>query len=221
MSVCNYLSKTHGLSDSNTSLQLTMMLVERKIEDTSARGEESLRVCKENESAKQKGTGRKILDDEEKLTEFREELQLAAKPSVGQQGNDTTIDKQNELGEKIKGQELEEDLCELCNEIRFETHWIECDKCETWICEECHKITEDESGVFRKQGVLWLCKVCEKDTIKKIKRSEWQKEERPKRYKDEIKENEISRLEMENRTLKENMEIKRKEIETRKKREKI
>ena len=222
VSVCNYLSKTYGLSDSTTSLQLTMMLAERKIEDTRTGGEESLRVCKENELEKQKGTVRKISDDEEKITECREELLLAAKPSVDLQGNDTTSDKQNELGEKTEGQEREEDLCELCNEIRLETHWIECDKCETWICEECHKITEDESGVFRKQGVVWLCKICEKDTVKKIKSSEWQEEESPKRHKDEIeeKENEIIRLEMENRTLKENMESKRKEIETRKKREK-
>ena len=48
VSVCNYLSKTHGLSDSTTSLQLTMMLAERKMEDTRTGGEESLRVCKEN-----------------------------------------------------------------------------------------------------------------------------------------------------------------------------
>lgn len=41
ISVCKSLSKMHGLNDSATSLQLTMMLAEGKIEDTRTGGSES------------------------------------------------------------------------------------------------------------------------------------------------------------------------------------
>ena len=54
ISVCKTLSKTHGLNDSTTSLQLTMMLAEGKIEDTRTGGSESFRVCEPGNILKQK-----------------------------------------------------------------------------------------------------------------------------------------------------------------------
>ena len=80
ISVCKTLSKTHGLNDSTTSLQLTMMLAEGKIEDTRTGGSESFRVCEPGNILKQKKQEkvRKISDEEQRLAECRNELLFVA-----------------------------------------------------------------------------------------------------------------------------------------------
>eukprot|EP00794_Sanderia_malayensis_P001652 gene1652-1837_t len=72
-SVWKSLTKTHGLNDSATALQLTMMLTEGKIEDTKTGGTESFQVCEK---------ARKISEEEERLHECRNGLLSTADPNA-------------------------------------------------------------------------------------------------------------------------------------------
>ena len=66
ITVCKSLSKTHGLNDSETLLQLAMMLAEGKIQDTRTGGSESFRVCEQDFILKQKGNEREIFSSRNK-----------------------------------------------------------------------------------------------------------------------------------------------------------
>lgn len=120
-----------------------------------------------------------------------------------------TRDNQQEVEENGEGQELEEgeNFCELCNEIREQTNWIECDKCETWICEQCHEIPEGLNEVFNIKGVFWFCSECEKSTREMIKSFEQIKEDTETRIEDLVnkKDSEQRRIEMLNVELKEKL----------------
>ncbi len=88
-SVCKTLSKKHGLDDSTTSLQITMMIATGQVQTVKRGGAESLRVCetqvpkrtkKDKIGNENEEKFRKISDDEARLAECRAELQDAASP---------------------------------------------------------------------------------------------------------------------------------------------
>jgi len=95
-------------------------------------------------------------------------------PQDCQQGLGIEVQHEDEREEKEKETVIGEDeneneqFFELCNEVRYRTNWIECDRCETWICEECHDIPEMLSKVFKKKGVFWFCTECETSSIGRI-----------------------------------------------------
>ena len=88
-SVCKTLSKRHGLDDSTTTLQLTMMIATGQVQSVKHGGAESLRLSetqvpkktkKDDLENKNEEKLRKISDDETRLEEYRAELREAAEP---------------------------------------------------------------------------------------------------------------------------------------------
>ena len=87
--MCKTLSKKHGLDDSTTTLQITMMLATGQVQTIKCGGAELLRICetqvpkktkKDDFENKNEEKLRKISDDETRLAECRAELREAAKP---------------------------------------------------------------------------------------------------------------------------------------------
>ncbi len=99
ISICKFLSTTHGLDESTTSLQLAMMQAERKIQDTRNGGSESFRVCVTGNSVNlkqnQKEKARQISDDEQRLGECRKELLISAtKPRTTEEASRNQFDEE-------------------------------------------------------------------------------------------------------------------------------